>query len=276
MENGYSEIIVTVKTRKIDLNKRLDKFEEDKVALEAPVRFFLNEKLLTTIMALPSNLKEMALGFLIDEGVIPCQEDILDITVNNKEVYIQSKNVNQERCTSISKNGVILTSCSSRVDYYRVIGDLTSKPLTDNYHVDAENVLKMVKESIKQSTIFQFTGGVHSASIFVEGTLKGFAEDVGRHNAVDKVIGTCLLNEIPLEKTILITSGRQTSDTVIKAARCRIPISVSMRAPLSSGIYTAELAGITLICFARGRRMNIYSHPERVKPIKMFYNTDTS
>jgi FdhD protein len=123
----------------------------------------------------------------------------------------------------------------------------------------------MVKDSISKSIIFRNTGGVHSASIFIDRFLKGFAEDVGRHNAVDKVIGICLDNNVSLERAVLITSGRQTADIVMKAARCRIPFTVSMRAPLSSGVYAAKLTGVTLISFVRGRKMNVYSNPERIK-----------
>jgi FdhD protein len=260
--------VAKIRARKIDLDKRIDKFEEELVAIENPVKFFLNEKPLITIMALPSNLKEMAIGFLVDEGIVPSRQDILDIIVNKNEIWIKSKKVDRKRLKSIIKKGVIVTSCSSRADFYRVIGEIKKIPLAKNHYVEAKDILEMVKESTSKSALFKTTGGVHSASIFVDNILRGFAEDVGRHNAVDKVIGICLDNDIQLERAILITSGRQTADTIIKATRCKIPISVSMRAPLSSGIYAAELTGITLICFVRGQKMNIYSHPERVKFLK--------
>ncbi|MCW3975806.1 MAG: formate dehydrogenase accessory sulfurtransferase FdhD [Candidatus Bathyarchaeota archaeon] len=265
MTNETLKTVAKIKARKIDLDKRVDKFEEELVAIEAPVKFFLNEEPLTTIMALPSNLKEMAIGFLVDEGIIPGRQDILNITIDENEVWVKSKKVDQKRLKSIIEKGVILTSCSSRADFYRVIGEIEKRPLKKNHYVEAKDIYEMVKESTSKSTLFRTTGGVHSASIFVDNILRGFVEDVGRHNAVDKAIGICLDNDIQLERAILITSGRQTADTIIKAARCKIPISVSMRAPLSSGIYAAELTGITLICFVRGQKMNIYSHPERVK-----------
>ena len=268
MGSESSETVVAIKTRKIDLNKRLDKFEEEPVAVEAPIRFFLNGEPLTTIMALPSNLREMAIGFLVDEGIVPRYKDILNITIYKNEVWAKSKKINQERFKAISESGVIVTSCSSRADFYRVIGELKKRPLTENYYIGAEDIFVMIRESIGKSSIFRSTGGVHSASIFVDNALKGFAEDVGRHNAVDKAIGICLENDITLERAILVTSGRQTADIIIKAARCKIPISVSMRAPLSSGVCSAELTGVTLICFARGRRMNVYSYPERVRAPK--------
>lgn len=256
---------VTMKTRKIDLSKNVDKVEEDLVAVEMPAHFYLNEEYLTTIMASPSHLREMSRGFLLDEGIINLREDPVQVKVYKNKVLITAKKINQKRCKSIRESGVIVTSCSSRKDFFTVIGGLTKRPLEDHYQVTVTDILEMVKESVRKSTLFKSTGGVHSASIFVDKSLRAFAEDVGRHNAVDKTIGICIENDIPLEQAILITSGRQTADIVLKAARCRIPISVSMRAPLSSGVYAAKLMGITLICFARGHRMNIYSTPKRIK-----------
>ena len=261
------ENTVTIKTRKIDLNSNLDTVEDDVVAVEMPVHFYVNERSLTTIMASPLHLREMAMGFLLDEGIIKLRRDILQVTVDKNKVLITAKKINQKRCKSIRERGVIATSCSSRKDFFQVIGGLMRRPLEDDYQVTVTDILEMVKKSVKKSTLFKSTGGVHSASIFVDMSLRAFTEDVGRHNAVDKTIGICIDNDIPLERATLITSGRQTADIVIKAARCRIPISVSMRAPLSSGVYAAKLMGITLICFARGHRMNIYSTPQRIKSL---------
>ena len=275
MDNESPSSIETVKMRKIDIDKKLDLIEEDLVAVESPIRFFLNRKPLTTIMASPSNLSEMALGFLVDEGVVPHYKCIREIKINKNEVKVKAKEVNQERLKSISENALIVTSCGSKADFYRVIDELDKRPLKKNYHIKAQDIADMVRETINKSSsaraIFHITGGVHSASVFNDKILRGFAEDVGRHNAVDKAIGICLEKNVPLDRAILITSGRQTADIIMKAARCKIPISVSIRAPILTGIYAAELAGITLICFVRGSKMNIYSHPERVKPLNQLF-----
>jgi len=262
-----SEPVIFIKTRKIDLERRLDKVEEEKVAVEAPIQLFLNRKHLTTIMASPSNLGDLALGFLVGEGILTSHKDILDMRIANNEIWVESKEVNQERFRSIGGGGVIVTSCSSRADFYTVIGQLEKKPLAKNYRVKAADIFEMVRESTGKSAIFRSTGGVHSASIYVDSVLIGFAEDVGRHNAVDRAIGICLGKDVPLERAILVTSGRQTADIIMKAARCRVPMSVSMRAPLSSGIHAAQLTGVTLVSFVRGSRMNVYSHPERIDPL---------
>jgi FdhD protein len=132
--------------------------------------------------------------------------------------------------------------------------------------VNPETILEMVRELSKRSKIHMSTGGTHAAMLCSkEGKVLAFAEDVGRHNAIDKVVGSMLLNERTLLDCILISSGRQSGEMVQKAVQAQIPIVASMTAPLSSGIKLADLAGITLVCFARGTRLQIYTFPQRIE-----------
>jgi formate dehydrogenase accessory protein FdhD len=112
---------------------------------------------------------------------------------------------------------------------------------------------------------FRRTGGVHVAALYTaDGELVDCAEDVGRHNAVDKVIGSCALRKRDLSKCFLASSGRLTGDIVLKAARMKIPVVSSLAAATDSGIEVAKRAGVTLIGFVRGQRMNVFTFPERV------------
>ena len=109
------------------------------------------------------------------------------------------------------------------------------------------------------------TGGTHSAAIFHEEKLVAFAEDIGRHNAVDKVIGAAAMKKVEFSKCVIVSSGRQPANMVLKAARVGIPIVASIAGPVNSGVDIAIKTGVTLICFVRGQRMNVYSYPERVE-----------
>ena len=117
-----------------------------------------------------------------------------------------------------------------------------------------------------ETPLYRETGGCHGAAIFdIEGNLLCAKEDIGRHNAIDKVIGEMILNNHSFKNVFLISTGRLTSDSVLKAIRAKIPIIASISAPIESGIKLAFAYGITLIGFARGKRMNIYTHPERIE-----------
>ena len=112
---------------------------------------------------------------------------------------------------------------------------------------------------------FRETGGVHVAALYsMDGKLAALAEDVGRHNAVDKVIGAGVTKNIDFRDFFLTLSGRLAGDIALKAARMKIPLIASLSAAISSGLEAAQLTGITLIGFVRGKRMNVYTYPERI------------
>jgi len=112
---------------------------------------------------------------------------------------------------------------------------------------------------------FRKTGGVHVAALYsADGDVIAHAEDVGRHNAVDKVIGVCALKKVDFSLSFLASSGRLTGDVVLKAARMRIPVVASLAAAIDSGIAVAEQTGVTLIGFVRGQRMNLFTYSQRI------------
>lgn len=128
----------------------------------------------------------------------------------------------------------------------------------------AVSILNLSNKLNENSQLFKETGGVHSCALCSEEEIIMFHEDVGRHNALDKIVGEAFLKEIPFEDKILITSGRISSEMIIKTAKQRIPIIVSRSAPTELSVGIAKELGITLIGFARGRRMNIYQGEERI------------
>ena len=131
--------------------------------------------------------------------------------------------------------------------------------------MEAQVILDSVRRLNTLAETFRRTGGVHIAALYsVDGELKALAEDVGRHNAVDKVFGAGALNKLDFTKCFLASSGRLTGDIVLKAARMRVPAVASMTAAISSGVEAAQRTGITLIGFVRGKRMNLYTYPERI------------
>ncbi|MEM3703158.1 MAG: formate dehydrogenase accessory sulfurtransferase FdhD, partial [Candidatus Bathyarchaeia archaeon] len=139
------------------------------------------------------------------------------------------------------------------------------KKIDSKLTVKAEAIQSCVNKLNFMAETFRKTGGVHAAAICkADGTIVAFAEDVGRHNAVDKVVGKCALSKTPFNECFLVLSGRLTADIVLKAARVGIPIMASIAAALNSGIEIARKTNLTLIGFVRGKRMNVYNAPERI------------
>jgi len=131
--------------------------------------------------------------------------------------------------------------------------------------VNAQVLFDCVNELNFKAEVFRKTGGVHVAAIYqADGSLVALAEDVGRHNAVDKVIGMAALVKVEFGGCFLALSGRMSGDVAFKAAKTGLPIVASIAAALSSGISLAEQANLTLAGFVRGKRMNIYTYPERI------------
>ncbi|MCK5427578.1 MAG: formate dehydrogenase accessory sulfurtransferase FdhD, partial [Thermodesulfovibrionia bacterium] len=116
----------------------------------------------------------------------------------------------------------------------------------------------------KKSELFRSTGGVHSAALCDAHEMLVFAEDIGRHNAVDKVIGYAFLENIPMQNKILLLSGRLSSEIINKAVRAKVPLLISRAAPTDIAVETAKKYNLTLIGFLRGQKLNVYSNPQRL------------
>jgi FdhD protein len=130
--------------------------------------------------------------------------------------------------------------------------------------VSSKDITDISKEFINMSSSYKETGGVHSAALWDGRKIEIFCEDIGRHNAIDKIFGYCLMNNIPVADKVILTSGRISSDVLIKISRRGVPVIISRNAPTSLAVEMAYFLGITLIGFVRGQRMNIYTYPDRV------------
>lgn len=237
---------------------------KDYVAEEKPLLIFLNKTHYATILCSPQNLKELAVGHLLTEGLIKSIEEIEKTNFKNEgicEVKLKS-NIDLEKRLKLSKNfsRIILSACGGPYQPWERLSKIGS-----NLKVKAEVIQNCVNKLNFIAETFRKTGGVHAAAIYEsDGGLIAFAEDVGRHNAVDKVIGLGALNKTDFSKCFLTLSGRLTGDIVSKAAKIGLPIVASLAAALDSGIEIAKEADLTLIGFVRGKRMNVYNFPERI------------
>jgi FdhD protein len=237
---------------------------KDYVAEEKPLLIFLNKIHYATILCSPQNLKELAVGHLLTEGLIKSIEEIEKTNLKDEgicEVKLKS-NIDLEKRLKLSKNfsRIILSACDGPHQPWERLSKIGL-----NLKVKAEVIQNCANKLNFIAETFRKTGGVHAAAIYEsDGGLIAFAEDVGRHNAVDKVIGLGALNKTDFSKCFLTLSGRLTGDIVSKAAEIGLSIVASLAAALDSGIEIAKETDLTLIGFVRGKCMNVYNFPERI------------
>ncbi|KPL02608.1 MAG: hypothetical protein AMJ90_05305 [candidate division Zixibacteria bacterium SM23_73_2] len=240
---------------------------EDEVVEERPLSILLNGQKLVTLLSTPSDQKYLALGFLFSEGLIKKRDEI------KKVQFLSGKNevkVFTEKSIKLSdeflKDALFLSGCGKGKSFEKLedVNLLEDVLINLEFTVKAEDITNLIKDFEKKSSLFRATGGVHSAALARKDKILLFKEDIGRHNAVDKVLGESLVKKIPLGDKILVSSGRVSSDIVKKTQRAKINLIVSRSAPTSLAIELAKKLGITIVGFARSKRMNIYTYPMRI------------
>ena len=229
--------------------------------VETPVSLTVNSEVWLTFMCTPVDLEEMAVGFLYNEGVIESMDEVADVRLcehgDNVDVWL-NRNVEQPhswRRTSGCSGGLTAVETLARVDV-SFDGDKPRFP--------PEAIGKLVEMLFESQELYRETGGVHTSALSDGEKILLSAEDIGRHNTLDKIAGLCLMNNVWPERRILITTGRISSEMLQKAARLSAPILISRTSPSSLSIEMAERYGITLIGYARRNRFNVYSNPQRV------------
>lgn len=259
------------RTKKIKIEQIKDGIMEemeDQVVMEYPLTVYLNDEEFITLLCSPNspeNLKYLALGFLISEGMIVNKNDVGKITVEEEtgHIHIQLNNKIDLKQKLYGKR-TVTTGCGKGTVFYNVLDSLGSKKIKGDIQYDYQHILNLSKELNQQSGLFKETGGVHFCALCDQEKVLFFHEDIGRHNALDKIIGEAFAKEVDVKDKILVTSGRLSSEMIIKAAKKAIPVIVSRSAPTELSVTIAKDLDITLIGFARGNRMNIYHGSKRV------------
>jgi len=258
--------MVKVRISRVDVATGKVRRMVDFLAEEKPLHVFLGKTHYATIFCSPTNLKELAVGHLLSEGIVKSIEEVDEVNLERESVCnVRLKSsIDTEKRLKLLKpySRVVFSACGNRSPY-TFLGKLPK--ITSSLRVRAEVVLRCVNQLNYDAKTFRKTGGVHVAAIFSSnGSLVALAEDVGRHNAVDKVIGIVALSKTEFGKCFLALSGRLTGDIAVKAARAGLPLVASLAAAIDSGVAVANESGLTLIGFVRGKRMNIYTFPERI------------
>lgn len=251
----------------------------DTLVVEEPLEIRLNGKPITVTMRTPGSDIELAQGFLLTEGVIERREDVLEVRYckgagpDNQNTYnvLDVTLAPDVRMPDIdvTRNFYTTSSCGvcgkASLDAVQLIS--RHCPGDDPAMVSAETLSDLPERLRAEQKVFASTGGLHGAALFdTDGATLAVREDIGRHNAVDKVIGWALeQGRIPLAATVLLVSGRASFELTQKAVMAGIPVLAAVSAPSSLAVDLASQSGLTLVAFLRGDSMNVYTRPDRVK-----------
>ncbi len=236
----------------------------DAVVNESPLTIYLNGQEFVTLLCTPELTDMLAAGFLRSEGLISNYKDILSLRIDEENGFVFVETGAGKLGEKLYGKRTITSGCGKGTVFFSVLDSLKNKPVVSTLAVTYQQILNLMGELQEKAHLFRMTGGIHSAALCSPEQLLYFCEDIGRHNAVDKILGLCLKENVSLVDKLLVTSGRISSEILVKTAKLGIPVLISRSAPTTLSIELAEKLGITLVGFVRGQRFNVYSHSNRI------------
>lgn len=239
--------------------------QTDRMVTEYPLTVMVNGSEFVTLVCTPEHIKELVIGFLASEGVIRFQKEIKRFTIDESLGFVYVDLVHPETLDQQEYTKRVIGSCCGKGRHFYFQQDVkTAKTAVSQMKISPESCLALMKDMQKGSGTFQETGGVHNAALCDTEKLLLMRTDIGRHNALDKLYGHCLLNGMSVRDKLIVFSGRISSEVLLKAAKIGVSIVISKSAPTELAIQMAEELNITAIGFVRNGSFNVYTHPERI------------
>lgn len=240
----------------------------DSVAEEVPLKITVNRTYTFVIWCSPMQFKELSVGHLYAENILHSIDDVKsmeeDADKNVCHVQFKPEIDIDERMQNRRRGARIVPLLKASTAAYQK--DAKLAVVESDLVVKAQVILDAISQMNEKAKGFRETGGLHDSGIFkADGTMVAFSEDVGRHNTVDKVIGEALLKRLNFGECFMVITGRVPGDMIYKAAKVGLPILASVAAVLNSGVSSAEKAHISVVGFVRGKRMNVYTCPDRIQ-----------
>jgi len=238
---------------------------EDLVAREFPLTIILNNQELVTLLCTPKDLDYLAIGFISSEALLESKDEIKQIAIDDIRGVVRVDTTEEiTMANELLFKRLITSGCGRGASFYTAADVQNRTKVESRTEISAGEVSSLVREFQHHSELYRTTGGVHSAALCDTRNILVFNEDIGRHNAIDKIFGECLLKDIATDGRIIVTSGRISSEILLKVTRRNIPIIISKSAPTDLGVKLANDLGITLLGFARGKRVNVYTNSWRM------------
>jgi FdhD protein len=232
---------------------------------EMPVTIFVNGQELVTLLCTGHHLNELAVGFLRAEGFLESPEDLQHLKTDADAGTVRV--ISRQDTSLLGKlwnKRTITSGCGKGTLFYHAVDALLAEPLTSDLHIAPAQIWQRMQDLSSLSQTYRHTHGVHNTALADPDSILLFRDDIGRHNAVDMIIGYSFLHDLPLTDKILITTGRLTSEILIKAAKVGLPVLVSRNTATSLAVELATALNITLIGYVRNGKSTVYSGHHRV------------
>lgn len=238
---------------------------ETPVIDEVPVTVTLNGREIITFLASDDALDYLAVGFLKSEGLIEEKEDILAVRLDPSRSRVDVESSRSDPLAEkLLEHRTVTSGCGKGTTFYHALDALQVKPVSPGPIVGADQIQRLMKLLHQSSALYRIAGGVHNAALCDTEGIILFRDDIGRHNAIDKIHGECFLEGVDVGDKLLFTTGRISSEILIKAGKLGVPILVSRSSPTGLALDLAERTGITVIAQVRGGGLSVYTHPERI------------
>jgi FdhD protein len=238
---------------------------EGRMPSERPVTVYMNDVEVATMQATPDDLEELAAGFLVSEGLLEDRDALISIGADHKRglVYVETSEEVPDELTF--RRRYLTSGCGKGVTFSSVGHARSLAPVPSGFTVKASDLREWMRQMSEQAGKYRDTGGMQACAFASGGKVRIVREDVGRHNAVDKVLGRAWLDRLPTDDAVLLSTGRVSYEMAVKAAKANIPVVVSKSAVTDLAAEIAGSLGITVIGYARGGSMVVYTHPDRVR-----------
>jgi len=239
-----------------------------RMPVERPVTVHMNDVEVATMQATPDDLEELAIGFLVSEGLLVDRDSLKSVSADYKRglVYVETTEEVPDELTY--RRRYITSGCGKGVTFSSVGHARSLEPVGGDFSVDPAVLHGWMRVMNEQATKYRDSGGMQACALASGGEVRIVREDVGRHNAVDKVLGRAWIDRTSTEDAVLLSTGRVSYEMAVKAAKARIPVVASKSAVTDLAGEIAGSLGICVVGYLRGGAMVVYTHPERVKSEK--------
>ncbi len=232
----------------------------DLVAIESKLTIFVNQIKVATLICSPGNYKYLGIGFLFATGILQKKEDLVSIKIAQKTINVEIKSIGLPINKIIGPD--MLIGIQPQIQKQNKPVPVIFSSLT----ISPPAIYSLISKMQEKAVFFKQSGAVHSCALAdTNGSIVLFSEDISRYNTIDSILGEALLKDISTDDKIMLTSCRITSGIIKKIINGNVPIVISRSAPTDYAIRLAQQEGMTLVGFARGERMNIYSNPGRIE-----------